>query len=482
MKIDIPQFEQAKVLVVGDVMLDRYWSGSATRVSPEAPVPVVRVEEEEQRAGGAGNVAFNIAALGGSATLLGVVGNDSTGDEIEKLLEGSGVDCDLIHSKEWQTVSKLRILSRHQQLLRADFESNNRDKNNPNDPIFLSQLEDKLSQHIKDAGTVILSDYGKGTLDNIQKLIAIAKKHGKPVLIDPKGQDYSRYSGATLITPNLSELQAVVGNIANEEELVEKAENLRQKLNLTALLVTRSEDGMTLLQENFPPMHLPTHARDVYDVTGAGDTVIAVLATSLSSSMGMPDATRLANLAAGLVVGKVGTATTNSTELHRALHDDFTDEYGVLTEDELSAAIKQAQARGEKVIMTNGCFDLLHAGHVTYLEQARKLGDRLVVAVNSDESVKMLKGDSRPLNELSTRMTILSALQSVDWVIPFAEETPERLYCKVLPDTIVKGGDYKPEEIAGGKCVIANGGEVKVLEFLDGHSTTNIINKIQEDK
>jgi len=473
----IPQFSEGRTLVVGDLMLDRYWSGGAERVSPEAPVPVVQISEIEERPGGAGNVALNIASLGGAVTLLGVVGADQEGESLQNILIKHGVQCDFQREEGVRTSTKLRVLSRHQQLIRLDFE-------NRFDRLSLEAMLEHYKSQLDQHNMVILSDYGKGTLSDVQTMIQLARAAGKEVLIDPKGSDFSKYQGATLMTPNFSEFEGVVGPCGGSEDIVEKGEQLRQQLDMDALLVTRGEDGMTLLCDGDGPFHHPTYAREVYDVTGAGDTVIATLAAGLAAGATRPDAVAAANLAAGIVVGKLGTATTTVAELHHAIHDPEETGFGILTEDELQYAIESAHARGEKVVMTNGCFDILHTGHVTYLAEARNLGERLVVAVNSDESVRQLKGDvhgvSRPINGLEQRMTVLSALESVDWVVSFTEETPERLYCRILPDMIVKGGDYRPDEVAGGECVIANGGLVEILKFVDGHSTTSMIERMKK--
>ncbi len=474
MSLTVPDFSAGTTLVVGDLMLDRYWSGGAERISPEAPVPVVHVNEIEERPGGAGNVALNIAALGGQVTLLGVVGDDAEGTLLEQQLASRGVTCRFQRETGMRTSTKLRVLSRHQQLIRLDFEESM-------EKIGFDPLLEQFKQQLESCGAVVLSDYGKGTLSEIQTLITLARSAGKSVLIDPKGRDFSKYRGATLMTPNLSEFEAVVGGCGSTEEIVNRGDTLRSELEMEALLVTRGEAGMTLLDEGRVPFHQPTHAREVYDVTGAGDTVIATLAAGIAAGVGREDAVAVANLAAGIVVGKLGTATTSVAELHQAIHDPEETGFGVVDEDQLKLAIDQAHVRGEKVIMTNGCFDLLHTGHVSYLAEARKLGDRLVVAVNSDASVRQLKGEARPINGLEARMTLLAALESVDWVVPFTEQTPERLYCKVLPDVIVKGGDYRPEEVAGGPCVMENGGSVEILQFVDGHSTTSIVEKIKQN-
>ncbi len=466
----LPDFTQARIIVIGDVMLDRYWSGQAARISPEAPVPVVRVNHHEDRVGGAANVALNIARLGGYVTLLGVVGDDAEGIALRHMLEAQGVRCAFVVQPAMRTICKLRILAQHQQLIRVDFE---------HVPLQFDHnaLRAELQQQLPDHAVLVFSDYGKGTLSDIAALMQAAKTAGLAVLVDPKGTDFKGYAQADVITPNLAELQAVVGYCPDELALQAKGRQLLADHQIGTLLLTRGEAGMTLIQPE--ACHsLPAQAKDVFDVTGAGDTVIAVMSLCMAVKTPLMEAMYFANLAGGIVVGKLGTSTVSHEELARAMHGDRdTAQYGVVSEDELAILIARAKAGGERVIMTNGCFDLLHAGHVTYLQQARALGDRLVVAVNSDASVRRLKGDSRPINGLSQRMMVLAALACVDWVVAFEEETPERLYCRVLPDVIVKGGDYSPDQVAGGDCVVKAGGEVKILSFVEGHSTTSMINK-----
>ncbi|MFZ7158139.1 bifunctional D-glycero-beta-D-manno-heptose-7-phosphate kinase/D-glycero-beta-D-manno-heptose 1-phosphate adenylyltransferase HldE [Avibacterium gallinarum] len=469
------QFQQAKVLVLGDVMLDRYWFGATNRISPEAPVPVVRVQENEERAGGAANVAMNIASLNVPVQLLGLTGQDEAGSALSTMLEKQNIDCNFVQLASHPTITKLRVLSRHQQLLRLDFEE---DFHNVESDLLLA----KLQSAVQNFGALILSDYGKGTLNQVQAMIQIARQANVPVLIDPKGTDFERYRGATLLTPNMSEFEAVVGKCHSEDDIVEKGLKLIRDIELSALLVTRSEKGMTLLRPDQPPFHLPTEAKEVFDVTGAGDTVISVLATALADGRSFEESCYLANVAAGIVVGKLGTSTVSNVELENAIHGRTTTGFGVMNEQQLKEAVAQAKQRGEKIVMTNGVFDIIHPGHVSYLDNARKLGDRLIVAVNSDASVKRLKGESRPINPLEARMAVLAGLAAVDWVVEFSEDTPQRLISEVLPDLLVKGGDYKPEEIAGGKEVIANGGEVKVLNFENGFSSSNVINKIRSLK
>jgi D-beta-D-heptose 7-phosphate kinase/D-beta-D-heptose 1-phosphate adenosyltransferase len=472
MKIQIPAFEDARLLVVGDVMLDRYWHGATSRISPEAPVPVVHVGQSEERAGGAANVALNIAALGAHARLLGITGEDEPAATLEVLLTGAGIDCDFLKIRGIPTVTKLRVISRHQQLIRLDFE----------DGIAADAaagLLESYRQGLAQCDVVVLSDYGKGTLAQVEEMIMLARDAGKPVLVDPKAQDFSRYDGASVITPNMAEFELVAGPCRNEQELVEKGARLLQQHNLESLLVTRGEHGMTLLRRDAPEFHLPTQAREVFDVTGAGDTVISVLAAAVAAGEDLPAATALANLAAGVVVGKLGTASVSIPELRRAAHLGQDAGFGEMNEAQLRVAVEDARSHGERIVMTNGCFDILHAGHVAYLAAARRLGDRLIVAVNDDASVQRLKGRGRPINPVDRRMAVLAALGSVDWVVPFSGDTPERLICEILPDLLVKGGDYRPEEIAGHDCVKRHGGDVVVLGFEDGCSTSGIIEAIR---
>jgi len=472
MIIKIPDFTRAKVLVVGDVMLDQYWYGNSGRISPEAPVPIVHVRKDEIRAGGASNVALNISALGAQAKLLGMTGDDDNATKLQELLSSQQVECHLQKCKTHDTALKLRIIAQHQQMIRLDFEDDFGE-------LDKSALFIQFSQLLENTDIVIFSDYNKGTLSDVSSMIALANEKNIPTIVDPKGTDFTKYTGASLITPNWSEFETIVGTCKTDEQIAEKGETLRKELALDALLVTRGEQGMSLIRDSKKLFHLPTHAREVFDVTGAGDTVIGTLAASLAAGADIEDAVALANLAAGIVVRKLGTATTTLAEIHDALNHIEEIGYGVISKNELEQVIQLAHKRGEKVIMTNGCFDIMHTGHIDYLQKARELGDKLVVAVNSDESVRQLKGDSRPLNTLENRMTMLAALECVDWVVAFKEETPEQLYCRVLPDVIVKGGDYKVEDVAGGDCVKANGGEVKIIAFVDGFSTSKLIEKIK---
>jgi len=467
--------KKVNILIVGDVMLDRYLHGSTSRVSPEAPVPVVHLNKTDYKPGGAANVALNVTSMGVSSAVVGLVGEDEPAVLLRKSLSDSWIQDCLIGLDDAVTISKTRIISRHQQLIRLDEEDGFATFDHSE---LLKMVEQKLSE----TAVMILSDYDKGTISPIlQPLIQLAKKHKVPVLVDPKTTNFSMYAGATLLTPNMSEFEAAVGRCADEDEMVEKARKFINECDLQAMLITRSEKGMSLISGVDNIMHLPAQVRDVFDVTGAGDTVIAVLAVMLAQGNDLETAARAANVAAGIVVGKLGAASVSYQELSRAMQvkpGDVHTESSVISEAVLLSSVTEAKARGERIIMTNGCFDILHAGHVRYLQQARNMGDKLIIAVNDDDSVKKLKGEGRPVNTLENRMQLLAALEMVDWVVEFSEDTPERLICTVLPDTLVKGGDYKPKEIAGYDCVVGNGGEVVVLDYHDGLSTSNTIQAI----
>jgi len=469
----LPDMSTGNVTVIGDVMLDRFWSGASRRVSPEAPVPVVSVNGQEDRAGGAGNVAVNLAELGLSVSLVGLCGEDEHARALRSCVESAGVRWNVMPCPA-ETIVKLRVLSRNQQLLRIDFEESL--ASHAND-LFVRYAQ----QHLADADLVVFSDYAKGSLALVQPLLAHCNDLNKPTLVDPKGLDFERYRGATLLTPNLAEFEAVVGRCDTDETLVERAEALRASLDLDGILVTRSEAGMTLVQAGQPPAHFSASAREVFDVTGAGDTVIAVMAGCLSAGLPMPDAAHFANHAAGVVVAKLGTASVSPAELMTAVSAAPTDvAKNVLPETRLVNVLNDLRAAGQRIVMTNGCFDLIHPGHVRYLQQAKALGDALVVAVNDDDSVRRLKGESRPLNPLDDRMAVLGALGAVDFVVSFSEDTPARLIEALAPDVLVKGGDYAVEQIAGHESVLARGGDVRVLDFVDGHSTSGLIERLND--
>jgi D-beta-D-heptose 7-phosphate kinase/D-beta-D-heptose 1-phosphate adenosyltransferase len=469
----IPDFSRLRVLVAGDAMLDEYWFGDTARISPEAPVAVVRTRAAEQRPGGAANVALNLAALGADTALVAIVGDDERGRLLSRLLEQRGVRCELVRAASLPTVHKLRVLARNQQLIRLDAEQ-------PLDPCA-AELGGLFTKALAGAHAVVLSDYAKGTLSRAAELIGACRAARLPVFVDPKGTDFERYRGAFALTPNRAELEAVVGPCETEAELLRRGAHLRSELELRALLVTRGEHGMTLFTDD-EPLTLPAQAREVFDVTGAGDTVIAALAAGVAAGLEIDAAAALANLAAGIVVGKIGAATASRSELQRALHAQGSGGRGLVAVEELLALVEEAKAHGERVVMTNGCFDILHAGHVSYLEEAKSCGDRLIVAVNDDASTRRLKGPSRPITPLADRMAVLAGLAAVDWVVPFSEDTPAALIARVLPDVLVKGGDYRADQIAGGDAVLRNGGEVRVLGLKPGRSTTAIVEAIKRDE
>ena len=465
---DLASFASARLLVVGDVILDRYWHGPTKRVSPEAPVPVVLVEQTEERPGGAGNVAVNVRALGAQVTLVGVTGMDEAAAKLLRILELQGVACRFVEVAGFPTVTKLRVLSQHQQLIRLDFEQ-------VSHALDLAPLMTAFETCLDECDAVLLSDYAKGALVQIEQMIAKANAVGKPIIVDPKGEGFERYRGATVMTPNLMEFEAVVGTCSDQTQLADKGRALLKELSMQALLITRGEAGMTLIEAGGAVHHLSAQAAEVYDVTGAGDTVVATLGLALAVGEPLLMAATLANVAAGRAVAKLGAATVSAEELRSALMATPLQGLGIVDEDSLVVAVQEARRRGQRIVMTNGCFDILHAGHVSYLEAARRLGDRLVVAMNDDASVRRLKGPGRPVNPLGQRMTVLNGLAAVDWVTPFSEQTPERLIQRVGPDVLVKGGDYRPEQIAGAKQVKERGGEVIVLDYIPGLSTSKMI-------
>lgn len=473
MKLDIPRFDKARILVAGDVMLDRYWQGATSRISPEAPVAVVKVQNTKDSPGGAANVALNLAALGAAASLVGLVGDDDNGRELETSLNAAGVLCDFHRVAGKPTITKLRVVSRHQQLIRLDFEE-------PFERADARELTGRVRALLARTDALVLPDYSKGALLEVPTLIAEARRAGVPVLVDPKGGDFSIYRGATILKPNLLEFEIIAGACHSEEEIVRKGKQMLHDLQLDALLLTRGEHGMTLIRADVPEQHFPARARDVYDVTGAGDTVISVVAASLAAGAPLPEAVALANIAAGLAVTRLGTAAISGPELRREVQRDGGSDRGVMSREQLQLAVADARAHGERIVFTNGCFDIIHAGHVGYLKEAKKQGDRLIVAINDDASVTRLKGKGRPINAIDRRMAVVSGLESVDWVVSFTEDTPETLLQDIRPDLLIKGGDYGVGQVVGADFVKSYGGEVLVLNFLDNCSTSAIVSKIQK--
>lgn len=469
----------AWALVIGDLMLDRYLWGEVERISPEAPVPVVLLKNETECAGGAANVAANLAGLNIPTRLAGFIGDDENGTRLQRAIAELGVDASgLVKAERHPTIAKTRILGGHQQMMRLDQEDraqySDTDMHN-----LLAALRHQLAEH---PAVVVLSDYAKGVLTPAlcQTVIAEARKHGIPVLVDPKGRDYEKYSGATALTPNKRETAEACGiSMHDNEALLAAAARMRESLKLDFLAVTRSEEGVSLIEEGHT-LHIPATAKQVFDVSGAGDTVIATLAAGLIAGLERRQALHLANLAAGVVVGKVGTAPIKYEELlHELMVEDSTQQADkVCTLEALLARVAAWRAAGQKIVFTNGCFDLLHAGHVTYLEGARNLGDRLIVGLNTDRSVSALKGPTRPVIHEADRARVMAALESVDAVVLFDEDTPLDLIRAIRPDVLAKGSDYSEDQVVGGNDVKSWGGRVALVDLVPGRSTSRIIGKL----
>jgi D-beta-D-heptose 7-phosphate kinase/D-beta-D-heptose 1-phosphate adenosyltransferase len=471
--------QRRSALVIGDLMLDRYLIGEVERISPEAPVPVVLLKGQDERAGGAANVAANLALLGIDTVMAGVIGKDAEGASLTAMLHTLNISSSaVVQSAERPTITKTRILGGHQQMMRLDQES--RLTFSENETRALLDLIDQALRQKPDV--VILSDYAKGVLSEevCRKVIGQAGKLGIPVLVDPKGRDYSKYRGATALTPNKKETAEACGVAASDTALLlENAAKLRDQLGLQFLAVTRGEDGISLL-ENEQTMHIPAAARQVFDVSGAGDTVIATLAAGLVHGLDHRQALQLANIAAGIVVGKVGTVPVTREELLTELisQGSFEQADKICELDTLIARVKLWKSQGQRIVFTNGCFDLLHAGHVTYLEAAKKTGDKLILGLNTDRSVSALKGPSRPVIHEADRARVLAALEAVDAVILFDEDTPLTLINAIRPDVIVKGSDYTEDQVVGGAEVKSWGGRVALIDIVPGRSTSRIIDKL----
>ncbi|MBD1401022.1 bifunctional D-glycero-beta-D-manno-heptose-7-phosphate kinase/D-glycero-beta-D-manno-heptose 1-phosphate adenylyltransferase HldE [Pelovirga terrestris] len=469
-----------RVLVIGDLMLDEYIWGRTERISPEAPVQVVDVVRGDLRLGGAGNVVNNLLTLGCQVDVISVLGEDEDGISLHRMLEKKKIGTGGIVFEQQRTTSrKTRVLAGNQQMLRIDRESR--------EPIVETTqalLIKRVREMIPSCQVVLVSDYLKGLLTEgfLKEIIAIGIAAEVPVVIDPKGDNYDKYQGATLLTPNRKEAQIASGIvITDEQSLLRAGRLLLTNLQLDALVLTRSEEGMSLFSRDGSEIHLPTEAREVFDVSGAGDTVLALLGLGLGAGLSLADTARIANLAAGIVVGKVGTSTVSSEEL--------IDVAGRLTGDSdakikhpdiLSVLLKRERQLGRKIVFTNGCFDLLHVGHVKYLQKARNLGDLLILGLNSDASIRRLKGSKRPLISEEERAHLLAALKCIDYVVVFNDDTPLELIHVLRPDILVKGGDYSPDDVVGKELVESYGGRVDIIPFVDGKSTTNIIERILE--
>jgi D-beta-D-heptose 7-phosphate kinase/D-beta-D-heptose 1-phosphate adenosyltransferase len=476
-------FGNLSVLVVGDVMIDRYIVGDVERISPEAPVPVLRQVREYSRPGGAANVAMNLAGLGLKATLAGFIGDDSAGSELRSLLVGSGVDASGLVDCGLPTIAKTRVVSRTQQLMRIDVES--RDDHSAVDCEALRVFATRAATSVH---AVILSDYAKGALTDelCHAVIEAARSRGVPVLVDPKSRDLSKYSGATTISPNLNELSVATGvPVHQTEELLQAGRDLLRSLQMDYLTVTMSEKGIRVLHADGKgeEIHSPARAREVFDVSGAGDTVIATLAAGLAGGLQVDTAVDLANVAAGIVVAKLGTVPVTAHEIVAELtvSGGITSGEKVLDVDRAAARIAEWKESGETVVFTNGCFDLLHIGHVTLLEDCRRFGSKLVVAMNTDRSVSELKGPTRPIVGQNERTRVMAALGCVDMVVLFDEQTPLELIRVLKPNVLVKGGDYSVETVVGHEDVLAAGGRVEIVPTVEGFSTTNIVKKMTAD-
>ncbi|WP_134682447.1 D-glycero-beta-D-manno-heptose-7-phosphate kinase [Paracoccus ravus] len=467
----IPDFDH-RVVVVGDVILDKFVYGSSGRLSPEAPVPVVRKARETMMAGGAGNVARNIAAMGGKPVLLGLAGCDRTGDDLVSVI---GEPARLVRSADWKTIVKLRVIAQQQQIVRVDDEAPR--------PATAKEAEDILSglaDSLPQASALVLSDYNKGVLtaEVCSKAIAAARAAGALCVVDPKGRDYSRYAGADYITPNASELAEVTGMPTGSDAEVEAAaRSLLARVDIGAVIATRSEKGMMLIPREGAVVISQATAQEVFDVSGAGDTVIATLALALAAGMPVPEAMRLANLAAGVVVAKLGTATCSHAELEHATRVE-SGAGGVLGRAAALQIIREWQAAGLRVGFANGCFDILHAGHVRMLREARSHCDRLIVALNDDASVTRLKGPARPINTLADRAAVISGLDPVDGVTSFSEDTPLELILAARPDRLFKGSDYTIDKVVGASEIREWGGETVLLDLMPGRSTTKIVARV----
>lgn len=477
----LSHFTGTHLLCLGDVMLDSFIYGRVERISPEAPVPVFHTSHKTMSIGGAGNVVRNLSALGVETSFCGVIGQDYNGSKLNNLVNDlPRTNGFLIQDEHRSTTHKIRYLAHNQQILRADTE----------ETFFLSlDLQNKVKQYFQEnlplIHGIIFSDYGKGMLPPslLKELLFLAKQAGKPVIIDPKGSDYSIYQGATILTPNLRELsQATQMPVTTDEQIVEAANSLIRKYDFKAILVTRSEQGMSLIQADQEPFHIPTHALEVFDVSGAGDTVIAAFSAAFMSGASFEEAAYFGNLAAGVVVAKVGTATVTLEEMRKRLHTQkaFEIQDKNLTLPEANEAVIQWKRQGLKIGFTNGCFDLLHPGHIALLQEAKAKCDKLIVGLNSNASIQRLKGLQRPIQSQEARAIVLSSLEMVDMVVVFEEDTPINLIHTLRPDVLVKGADYTIDKVVGAREVQSWGGEVLLVKLIPEQSTTGTVHKIKE--
>ena len=464
------------VLVIGDLILDRYIWGEIERISPEAPVQILTWEKESSALGGAANVANNLAQLGCNVSLCGIIGYDSEGQELLEKAKYFGINTSLIlKSKKFRTITKSRFISKNQHVLRVDRENNSH--------VDLEKiLIKKLCPILEKTNGIICSDYSKGVFTEglLKYLSTTCKKKKIKIVVDPKGNDYRKYKGVTAITPNISEFSIAVGKVSSKEnELDLEVKKLLKNIDAQFILLTRGKDGMTLFDRKGQIGHEPANAKEIFDVTGAGDTATAVFTMGLLGSSTLKDTLFLSNLSAGIVVGKVGTSTLTGEEIKSSFgNHEISFSNKIISREKVSSVINNSRLTGKRIVFTNGCFDILHSGHIEYLERARALGDILIVGLNSDSSVRRLKGKSRPFNKQKERAKMLASLSSVSFVTTFHEDTPLKLIKKVKPDILTKGGDYSSEEIVGNKFVEENGGHVQILPYVEGISTTEIVQTI----
>ena len=459
----------SKILVIGDVMLDEYWFGESDRISPEAPTPIVNVVKKEYRIGGAGNVALNLFELGTNVTLVCSIGKDLEGKILKNILKKKFLKNYFLIKKS-KTIKKLRIFCQNNQMIRLDIESNKDE--------YKIKLDKNLKKQIDKSNLVILSDYGKGALSDVKNIIKYAKSKRKLIIIDPKGSNFLKYSNASILTPNYKEFLTVVGEVKNKTDFKKKSRNLIKKIKIKGLLITQGKDGMTLVTKD-KIIHRKSFAQDVFDVTGAGDTVIATFSSYLSNGSSLIKSMEMANIAASIVIKKIGTATASKKEIEEILnHTDIKlNKKYYKNEKDLFKLLQHIKSKNKKIVLTNGCFDILHLGHIHLLEKAKTFGDFLIVALNSDKSVKLLKGEKRPINKVLARIKSLEALKCVDLVVVFKELTPLNIIKTIKPNVLVKGGDYKIEGIIGADVVKANKGEIKIVKTVRGYSTTKLLQK-----
>ncbi len=474
MKLKLNSIKGCRVLVVGDLMLDTYHIGGVKRISPEAPVPVVQVKRSYSVLGGAANVARNLIGLGATPQVVGVVGDDVNGEVISSMFAELNIDCFLTTS-DAPTITKMRVIGNDQQVVRIDFEQDNATLDKQVEATLIAQIEKRIAH----CDIVVISDYGKGLCSEelCHAVIESARLNGKAVVVDPKGTQWFKYRNATIVTPNIKELSEVFGaELRNEDApLAQAATATIERYDLISLLVTRSEKGLSYVSSD-ENIVIPTEAREVFDVSGAGDTVVATLAAAMGAGLSISDSIYLANKAAGVVVGKMGTSPILFHELRAEISQRRLGGDKIVSRENLDELLQLLREQHSSIVFTNGCFDILHRGHVTYLERAKALGDTLILGLNSDSSVRRLKGEDRPINDELSRATVMAALSSVDYVVIFDEDTPLELLKAIRPDTLVKGGDYAIEQIVGREYAA----QTTTIPFVDGFSTTNVISKLSE--